>query len=171
MKARTPRSMAWQVSAASVLSLLVAGGASANPPPEGRAAVVGGALPGGAIISARSIVLTPIAGGPATAAPIAADGSFRAGGLKAGHYTLRISSATAGKQTQTASFGEKVQSGLAQTGSALASGAQRGTMPQRISMNVTVGKRTSQPADVDGDGLDVEVGADGTLNGNATPRP
>src|SRR5512137_2507473 len=31
---------------------------------------------------------------------------------------------TVGKQTQTQSFGEKVQSGLAQTGNALASGAQ-----------------------------------------------
>ena len=171
------RDIAGRACAASVLSLLLTGSALADPA-AGRAAVVGGALPGGAIISARSIVLTPASGGPATVVPIAADGTFRAEGLKSGHYTLRVTSVSVAKQTQGTSFGEKVQSGLAQAGGALASGAQRaGTpspnngMPNRISMTVTVARQAPRTMDVDGMGLDLDIGADGMVSGSASAAP
>lgn len=88
----------------------------AAPAQASGASLVGGALPGGAIVSARE---APVAPAPA-------------------------------KQTQTQSFGEKVQSGMAQTGSAINQGATgaravnniNGGMPNRISTNVTVPKQT-----------------------------
>jgi hypothetical protein len=134
---------------------------------------LGSALPGGAVISARSALLTPSAGGLTTAVPIAADGSFRASGLAAGSYSLKLSSVTVPRQTQGATFGEKVNAGLQAAGGALAQGAARsnvnninGGMPNRISMNVTVAKRV-MPLVVDGDGTDVTVGSDGLLEGSA----
>lgn len=44
-----------------------------------------------------------------------------------------------------------------------------GGMPSRISMNVRVGRRV-QPVDVDGDGVVVEVGPDGVLEGQLSAR-
>lgn len=150
--------------------------AAADPPsaPAARAALVGGALPGGAVISAavsgQSVALVPVAGGNATLTPLAADGSFRAIGLASGHYQLSVRSLSVAKQTQQASFGEKVQSGLAQTGAALAQGkVGNGNMPSRISMNVTVGRQTV-PAEIDGAPIDVEVGSDGVLTGKVAAR-
>jgi hypothetical protein len=90
--------------------------------------------------------------------------------LPPGHYQLSVRSVSVAKQTQQSSFGEKVQSGLAQTGSARAQGKLvNDNMPHRISMNVTVGKRTL-PAKVDGTPIDVEVGSDGVLAGKAAAR-
>jgi hypothetical protein len=188
MKTQSPRLPAWLAAAASLITLL-AGTAHAAPPVAAGAATLGGALPGGAVISARSVILTPSGGGLSTAVPIGSDGAFRADGLKPGHYTLRIASVTVSKQTQGATFGEKVQAGLHQAGSALASGAQlvgsaapadsaaptaaakgqpvRNDMPSRLSMNVTVARQAPRSMDVDGDGIDVEVPADGAIAGIA----
>jgi hypothetical protein len=132
---------------------------------------LGGALPGGAVISARSALLTPASGGLTTAVPIAADGGFRASGLAAGSYSLKLSSVTVAKQTQGTSFGEKVNAGLHAAGGALAQGGVarasiNDSMPNRISMNVTVARRVI-PLVVDGDGTDVTVGTDGLLEGSA----
>jgi hypothetical protein len=165
--------------------LLLAGIASKSawaadpaPAPAERAAIVGGALPGGAVISAavsgNSVALTPAAGSPVTVTPISGDGTFRAVGLKPGHYQLSVRSLTVPRQTQQASFGEKVQSGLAQAGSAPAQGAAKstpapGSMPARISMNVTVARQT-QAVDVDGKAIDVEVGPDGVVTGKVAAR-
>jgi hypothetical protein len=148
------------------------------PPAASAAAPIGGALPGGAIISARFAQLTPAAGGNPVTVPLASDGSFHFDKLKPGIYRLAAKSAP--KQTQNPTFGDKVQSGLAQTGGALASGAsvtQQGdaasaaqgarlpdSTPARISTNFTVGKQTGRLV-VDGPGVDVQVGADGTLSG------
>jgi hypothetical protein len=151
--------------------------------PAAGAALVGGALPGGAVISARSVAVAPVAGGPTTAVPIAADGSFSAAGLAPGPYRLAVTSVTVPRQTQGATFGEKVNAGLHAAGSAISQGASlvggaspaAGTatgqaarasdsMPSRISMNVTVGKQT-QRAIVDDSVIAVEVGTDGTLAG------
>ena len=173
------------------------------------AAVIGGALPGGAVISARSAAVAPVAGGPITAVPISSDGSFRAAGLPPGAYRLAITSVTVPRQTQGATFGEKVNAGLHAAGSALAQGASltggaspanskhdtaknsvgnirardagsapddAGTaasaasvrnvdsMPNRISMNVTVARQTQRVV-VDDTAIAVEVGADGLLSG------
>jgi len=142
-------------------------------PVSSDAAQLGGSLPGGAVISARSVLLTPSAGGLTTAVPVAADGSFRASGLAAGSYSLKLSSVTVPRQTQGATFGEKVNAGLHAAGGALAQGAARSnvnginnSMPNRISMNVTVARRVT-PLVVDGDGTDVTVGSDGLLEGSA----
>jgi hypothetical protein len=176
MKTITSRLRVRQASAAGVITLLISFGALANTPPvANRAAMVGGALPGGSVVSARSVVLTPSSGGPSTAVPIAGDGAFRAEGLAPGHYKLRVISTVVAKQTQGATFGEKVQAGLAQTGSALASGAQMSGsappksqgMPTRISTNLTVGRQPARAVELDGDGVDVEVAADGIIGGIA----
>jgi hypothetical protein len=148
------------------------------PPAVSAAAPIGGALPGGAIISAKFAQLTPTAGGNPVMVPLASDGSFHFDNLKPGTYRFAVTSTS--KQTQNSTFGEKVQSGLAQTGGALASGAavaQQGgaantaqgarlpdSTPARISTNFTVGKQSGRLV-VDGPGVDVQVGADGSLSG------
>lgn len=166
------------------------------------AALVGGALPGGAILSARSVAVAPDSGGVITAAPVGADGTFRLVGLPAGPYRLAVTTTTVPKQTQGATFGEKVNAGLHAAGSAVAQGAASsrhdtaknaignvraretapgaasagtgdtqsaklpdlGGMPNRISMNVTVGKQTQRVV-LDESVIPVEVGADGSLAG------
>lgn len=160
-----------------------AGDVAKQGAPAATAAPLGAALPGGAIVSAKFVQITPAAGAQATTVAIAADGSFRTTGLKPGSYKLAFTSTP--KQTQGATFGEKVQSGLAQTGGALASGAARSAQgapasptaegarqidstPARISTNFTVGKQTGR-AFVDGPAVDVEVGPDGVLAGQVTP--
>jgi hypothetical protein len=151
---------------------------TAAPPAVSAAAPIGGALPGGAIISARFAQLTPTTGGNPVVVPLASDGSFHFESLKPGTYRFAVMSTP--KQTQNSTFGEKVQSGLAQTGGALASGAavtQQGgaasptpgarlpdSTPARISTNFTVGKQSGRLV-VDGPGVDVQVGADGSLSG------
>jgi len=107
------------------------------------ASLVGGALPGGAVISSAVASLTPVAGGgaaaasyaatgraapaPAATCPVAEDGTFSFKGLKPGAYEFRISFAagprqttdtSATKQTQGATFGEKVNAGMATAGAA-----------------------------------------------------
>lgn len=165
------------VVAAAAQPALAGDDAKKATPPAGSATLVGGALPGGAIISAKFAQLTPAAGGNPVTVPIASDGSFRFDGLKPGNYRFTV---TSSKQTQNASFGEKVQSGLAQTGGALASGAAVAeqdaatssaqaarlpdSTPARISTNFTVGKQTGRVT-VDGPGVDIEVGADQSLSG------
>ena len=172
-----------------VLILAIAAGLPAHAGDAARqgapaaAAPLGAALPGGAVVSARFVQVTPAAGGQATTVAIAADGSFRVTGLAPGNYKLAFTSTP--KQTQGTTFGEKVQSGLAQTGGALATGAtlsqqeapasptpegnrQIDSTPARISTNFTVGKQTGR-AFVDGPAVDVEVGSDGVLAGRATP--
>jgi len=193
-----------------LLPALVAGGfaciasigtAHAQAAREG-AALVGGALPGGAILSARSVALAPDAGGAITGAPIGADGTFRVVGLAAGPYKVMVTTTTVPKQTQGATFGEKVNAGLHAAGSAIAQGAAAsrhdtaknaignvrareaapaaasagtgdaqsaklpdlGGMPNRISMNVTVGKQTQRIV-VDESVIRLEAGADGVLEG------
>jgi hypothetical protein len=166
------------------------------------AALLGGALPGGAVISARSVGIAPAAGGQVIGTPIAADGSFRAVGLAPGAYRLAVTSTSLAKQTQGATFGEKVNAGLHAAGSAIAQGAAKtkhdtaknsvgnvrareastpggtdadaasdagrlpdaNSMPNRISMNVTVAKQTQQVI-VDDTVVTIEVGADGILAG------
>ena len=90
--------------------------------PAAGATSIGGALPGGAIISARSVTLAPVSGGTPVTVPIAADGTFRVTGLGPGRYRLSLASGNAAKQTQGATFGEKVNAGMASAGSAMASG-------------------------------------------------
>ena len=115
------------------------------------ASLLGGALPGGAVISARSVSVAPFAGGQAVSALIASDGTFKLVGLKPGQYQLAIASTTAPKQTQGAK--QDVNGG----------------MPNRISMNVTVARQT-RPAELDGAPIEVEVGADGTLSGRVAAQ-
>lgn len=154
--------------------------------PASGAQLVGGALPGGAILSAKSVLLAPVSGGDGFAVPIGADGSFRADGLKPGRYRLAVSSVTVPKQTQGATFGEKVNAGLHAAGSAVAQGAGKSRhdtaknsigniraresgMPNRISMNVTIPKQ-SHVLDVDGAPVEVEVDGSGSLAGRTSPR-
>jgi hypothetical protein len=115
------------VAVASVLAgsgaISTASAADAAPAPANGAALLGGALPGGAVISARSVALAPVSGGPTTGTPIASDGTFRAAGLQPGAYRLAVTSVTVPKQTQGATFGEKVNAGLHAAGSALSQGA------------------------------------------------
>lgn len=160
---------------AAALSLVFSVAVSAGEPsavPAARASgtLLGGALPGGAVISARSVVLSPIGSGVSTAVPVAADGSFKAVDLPPGRYRLRLMSSTVARQTQSANFGERVNAGLHAAGSAISQGARGGvnansnSMPNRISMNVTVARQT-RPAEVDGDPIDVTVGDDGIAAG------
>lgn len=154
--------------------------------PASGAQLLGGALPGGAIISAKSVLLAPVSGGDGHAVPIAADGSFRAEGLEPGRYRLALSTVTVPKQTQGATFGEKVNAGLHAAGSAVAQGAgmsrhdiaknsvgniraRDSNMPNRISMNVTTPKQAFV-LDVDGAPVEVEIDATGSLAGRTSAR-
>jgi len=154
--------------------------------PAAGAQLVGGALPGGAVLSAKSVLLAPVAGGDGSAVPIGADGSFRAVGLAPGRYRLALSTVTVPKQTQGATFGEKVNAGLHAAGSALAQGAgktrhdtvknsvgniraRESGMPNRISMNVTIPKQNFV-LDVDGAPVEVEIDASGSLAGRTSAQ-
>ena len=133
--------------------------------------------------------------------PIGSDGWFRAAGLPPGAYRLAITSVTVPRQTQGATFGEKVNAGLHAAGSALAQGASAkhdtaknsvgnirareagsppddagtvanaqavqpvSSMPNRISMNVTVARQTQRVV-VDDTAIAIEVGRDGLLSGS-----
>ena len=114
------------------------------------------ALANGAVISARSAMAVPVAGGKGVATPIGNDGSFKFVGLKAGQkYRVAITSTTVRRQTQGATFGEKVNAGLA---------TKHGDMPNGISMNVTVARQI-RALDVDGAPIEVAVDRDGSLVG------
>jgi len=99
------------------------------------ASLVGGALPGGAVISARYATVTPASGGPGVSTPIAGDGSFSFVGLAPGPYRLSLASSSVPKQTQGATFGEKVNAGLHAAGSAVSQGAKTTTTKHDTAMN------------------------------------
>jgi hypothetical protein len=104
--------------------------------------------PGGTIVSARSAMAVPVAGGHGVAAPIARDGTFKFLVLKTGKtYRFAITSRLVPRQTRGASFGDKVNA-----------------TADRISMNVTVA-RQYRTMDLDGAPIEVEVDRDGTLVG------
>jgi hypothetical protein len=109
--------------------------------------LVGGALPGAGIVSAaRSVTLVPVAGGASVAAPIATDGTFRVTGLGPGRYRLSLSSVTVPKQTQGATFGEKVNAGMASAGSAVASGTGAKHDTAKNSVSNMRGREAPPPA-------------------------
>lgn len=199
LKVRLPTAGALLVLAVLNGSPVRADEAAKKVPPTAGASLVGGALPGGAILSAKYVKLTPDAGGESVTVMIGSDGVFRFSGLKPGRYQMTfVSDAAAARmsmntsvprQTHGTSFGEKVNSGLQQTGNAVASGAAvsqhaapassgatsgqaavaKGidSTPARISTNFTVGKQTGR-LDVDGPGVNVTVGPDGSLSGRAS---
>lgn len=159
MKAQRPCSVIVAVCIAA--SFAAAAAQEGTPAAQHGPDLIGGALPGGAVVSsavqgAKQVTLTPADGGTATAATLGADGSFSFEGLAPGRYQLALRSPSTPKQTQGASFG-----GLAKA--AYARGDQN-SMPNRISMNMTIGRQT-QVVQVDGPGVEVEVGADGRLSG------
>jgi hypothetical protein len=126
-----------------------------------RAAVVGGALPGGAIISARSIAVASAQGGAITAGPIADDGSFRLTGMPSGVYRLAVTSTTVAKQTQGATFGEKVNAGLHAAGGALAQGA---AMSKHDTAKNAVGNVRGREAASDAPAADPAAASAHTIN-------
>lgn len=109
--------LALLVSVGSVPALLAEDSAA-----PGLQSVAGAVIPGGAIISTAFVTLEPIAGGASISAPIESDGRFRVAGLTPGRYRLVVASTRIGKQTQGATFGEKVNQGLHAAGSALSQG-------------------------------------------------
>lgn len=145
---------------------------SENQDQQRHAAMVGGMLPGGAVLSAavqgaRFVTLMPTGGGASASAALGADGSFRFEGLAPGRYHLSLQSQRVPKQTQAPSFGERAKTGGLGGGASSAAYARvNDGMPNRISMNVTVARRTLT-AEVDGPVVEVEVGPDGKLSGLA----
>lgn len=197
------RSLALRLSAALACATWLAGAAAqeiakpaASSPPEGTRSH-------DTVPAARSVAVAPAGGGTITAAPIAPDGTFRITGLAPGAYRLAVTSTTVPKQTQGATFGERVNAGLSAAGSAVAVGESQvrheaamdsvrnvkraagpdtgaeppaaarskidGGMPNRISMNVSVGRQT-QGLELDGGTMAVEVGGDGVITGRVVPR-
>jgi hypothetical protein len=182
MKMNAPRPCS-VVLAVCIATFFAAAAAQEGAPAAQRGAgLIGGALPGGAVLSAAvqgamQVTLTPADGGTTAAATLSADGSFSFEGLAPGRYHLALRSPSTPRQTQGASFGERANSVSAVSNvrlggpSGAASAAayaklDQNGMPNRISMNVTIGKQT-RLAQVDGPDLEVEVGADGRLSGQA----
>lgn len=178
MKARRP---CFVVLAVCIATFVAAAAAQEVTPAAQRGAgLIGGALPGGAVVSsavqgAKQVTLTPADGGTATAAILGADGSFSFEGLAPGRYHLALRSPSTPKQTQGASFGgltnavgavSNVRPGgpSAAASAAAYANVDQNSMPNRISMNMTIGRQT-QVVQVDGPGVEVEVGADGRLSG------
>ncbi len=178
MKAQRPCSV---VLAVCIATFFAAAAAQEGAPAAQRGAgLIGGALPGGAVLSsavqgAKQVTLTPADGGTDVSAVLGADGSFSFEGLARGRYHLALRSLATPKQTQGASFGERanavsavgnVQPGGPSTAASAAAYARvdQNSMPNRISMNMTIG-RQMQVVQVDGPGVEVEVGADGRLSG------
>ena len=154
------------------VSVSIAGAQSPTTPTTtpARSGVVSAVLPGGASISGAQITVTPIAGGAAMMAPIAANGAFALSGLAPGRYRVALIAIVARKQTQGSTFGEKVNAGLHAAGSTAGSKVNpNNSMPSRLSMNVTIA-RQSHVLEVDGPAVEVEVGADGRLTGLITPK-
>jgi hypothetical protein len=145
-------------------TLLVMGSMPATLAGTPEEAASAPALPGGAVISARSAMAVPVAGGKGVATPIGSDGAFKFVGLKPRQsYRVAITSTTVPRQTQGTTFGEKVNAGLATKHTAKINDSNGG-MPNRISMNVTVARR-SLTVDVDGAPIEVAVDPDGSLVG------
>jgi hypothetical protein len=178
-----PYPVALATCVAVLFAVAVAQGGS--PAQQRGAGLIGGALPGGAVLSsavqgAKLVTLTPTGGGAPASAALGADGSFGFEGLAPGRYQLSLQSQRVPKQTQAPSFGERAKPGVARSAAAAGDTAVEGNaakinsinagMPNRISMNVTVARRTLA-ADVDGPAVEVEVGADGKLSGLAQPAP
>lgn len=114
-----------------VTSVLVFGGvAPAAVPQEAPAARGPAAAPslGGSPETGRPVgpsvfvAVTPIAGGETKSAAVGGDGEFELSGLAPGRYRLAITSRPP-KQTQGATFGERVNAGLQAAGSAVADGS------------------------------------------------
>jgi hypothetical protein len=167
-------------------------GAVARKGTPAGAAVAAATVPGASVLASARVTVTPAGGGAATTAPIGPDGRFSLDGLAPGRYRVAL---TTPRQTQGATFGEKVNAGLQAAGSAVSQGSgtttapaaakhetaknaignvrgrtnPNGGMPNRISMNVTIA-RSTQFLEVDGAPMDVVVGADGRLSGLITPR-
>ena len=143
-------------------------GATARKPAPASAAVAASVIPGGAVLSSALVTVTPVAGGAAKSAAIADNGAFALTGLAPGRYRIAL---TTPKQTQGATFGEKVNQGLHAAGSAVAQGAKvnPNSMPSRLSMNVTIARK-SLVLEIDGAPLEIEVGADGKLMGQVTAK-
>ncbi|MEQ1693558.1 MAG: carboxypeptidase-like regulatory domain-containing protein [Gemmatimonas sp.] len=142
--------------------------ATARKPAPASAGVVGSVVPGGSVLSSALVTVTPVAGGTTKSAPIAGNGAFALTGLAPGRYRMALSTP---KQTQGATFGEKVNQGLHAAGSAVAQGAKvnPNSMPSRLSMNVTIARK-SLVLEIDGAPVEIEVGADGKLTGQVTAK-
>lgn len=135
------------VGLAGMSSATVAEEAAAPSPARAGVGVATGTVPGGAIVSARSVIVAPVAGGDGVAVPIAGDGTFHIAGLKPGRYRLIVSSTPVAKQTQGATFGEKVNAGLHAAGSAMATGAGSKTKHETVKNSVAnVRRETAPPA-------------------------
>lgn len=143
-------------------------GATAKKPATAGASVVGSSLPGGAVVSAALVTVTPVGGGATKTASIAEGGAFSLTGLAPGRYRVAL---TTTKQTQGATFGEKVNQGLHAAGSAVSQGAKvnPNSMPSRLSMNMTIARK-SHVLEIDGAPVEIEVGADGKLVGQVTAK-
>lgn len=150
------------------ISIARAQGAPARKPAPASAGVAAPVIPGGAVLSSALVTVTPVAGGAAKSASIADNGAFALTGLAPGRYRIAL---TTPKQTQGATFGEKVNQGLHAAGSAVAQGAKinPNSMPSRISMNVTIARK-SLVLEIDGAPVEIEVGADGKLTGQVTAK-
>lgn len=123
----------------------VAEEAAAPSPARAGVGVATGVVPGGAIVSAKSVIVAPVAGGDGVAVPIAGDGTFRIEGLQPGRYRLVVSSTPVAKQTQGATFGEKVNAGLHAAGSAVATGVGSKTKHETVKNSVGNIRRESAP--------------------------
>lgn len=150
-------------------SIAAAQGATAKKTAPVGASVAAPMLPGGAVISGALVTVTPVNGGAVKTAAIAESGAFSLTGLAPGRYRVALTTA---KQTQGATFGEKVNQGLHAAGSAVSQGAKtnpNNSMPSRLSMNVTIARK-SHVLEVDGAPIELEVGADGKLAGQVSAK-
>jgi len=135
------------VGLAGMSSATVAEEAAAPSSARAGVGVATGTVPGGAIVSAKSVIVAPVAGGDGVAVPIAGDGTFHIAGLKPGRYRLIVSSTPVAKQTQGATFGEKVNAGLHAAGSAMATGTGSKTKHDTAKNSVAnVRRETAPPA-------------------------
>jgi hypothetical protein len=143
----------------------LADGTSAAAGAGNGASLLGGALPGGAVISARYAMVTPTSGGPAVSTPIAGDGSFSFSGLAPGPYRLSLASSSVPKQTQGATFGEKVNAGLHAAGSAVSQGAKSTTAKHDTAMNSVGNVRGREAAPSSATASDASTTAEASQKG------
>lgn len=173
--------LAWSLTAVSAAHAADSARAASAEAPR-SASQVGSVVPGAGVISA-AVSIVAVSGGEVKTVPLAADGSFSFSGLAPGRYKLTLATPTVSRQTQGATFGEKVSAGLQAAGGAIAQGSAatqagnavpnarmgdiNGGMPNRISMNVTTPRQNLQ-VQVNGDPVEVDVAADGLFSGSAT---
>lgn len=140
------------IAAAAAFTLPAAAGDDATA----RAAtpIAGAVIPGANVLSARVVTLVPVNGGETRSVPLAADGAFQASGLAPGRYRLAIRSAQVGRQTQSPTFGERVQAGLAQAGSAVAQGAALKTKHDTVKNSINNVRREGSPGAPESAGAD-----------------